>query len=288
MIPLEAETAMAGTGGLSLKRQLQRALEGATERAALTLDTDASGSAARRWHDLCAELRVSDAAARSWWRVLLESYAKADRVYYGVPWLRSYTGAVEAEAAAAERPLLVRLAAFFARVHGVADHRTAIEEDAPPALLRSFAKSAPALSAADTAYAADLCAWSDHRSGSSEGEGGFTADVGLLRRAERRVGLSTGNLPVHARQSAKLLLERRCLDGSGGAAGSIGSQEMEAATRVAEIDAMLAKPSEPPDDDVERRNLGAERRMLQRLVLEPAAGTASATVATPTGQSGAH
>ena len=104
----------------------------------LQVEAPPSRGARRRWHDLCAELRVSDAAARSWWRVLLESYARADRVYYGVPWLRSYTGAVEAEAAAAERPLLVRLAAFFARVHGVADHRTAIEEDAPPALLRSF------------------------------------------------------------------------------------------------------------------------------------------------------
>ena len=70
----------------------------------------------RRRLTISSDMRVSSvasgAAARSWWRVLLESYAHPDRAYYGVPWLRSYTGAVEAAATAAERPLLVRLAAL--------------------------------------------------------------------------------------------------------------------------------------------------------------------------------
>ena len=175
------------------------------------------------------------------------------------------------------RPLAVRLASFFYRVGGDASQDGG-DAGTAAALLQSFARCAPALTAPDVALATALC----ERAAGSASPGvdagdevamddAIAAAAAVLERAETA---SFGATPsVRARRSARLLMERRCLNPHGAEGDGAGSQRQEAERRVGEIDVLLARDGSGRVRDGTqslRASLEGERWLLRRLVLTPA------------------
>ena len=59
----------------------------------------AEGSAAKLWCELCTELRVGSAAARKWWRWLVEAHSSPLAHCFDVGWMRSVAAEVSTSSA---------------------------------------------------------------------------------------------------------------------------------------------------------------------------------------------
>ena len=256
----------APEGNSPLAQQLRLSLAGARARGALDLKSAAGGSAAQLWWSLCAELRVGEAAARHWWRWLLERHSAPQRHCHDVEWMRHVASEVGSRRSDAARPAALRLASFFAEVddRGGADAASR-DEDASAAIMR-FARCAPGLTPSDATLATRLV-----QRAASEAAEASDRDLEILTQAQQRI--TSASATTYASYAARLGLERRCqqaddLDG-------VGCAVRVASQRVAEIEDVLHDRAGVDDSAVGEMavadaNLQAERRLLRRLVLEPA------------------